>query len=178
MKKAQPITNGTEGLVSYSIDENGVLTITGLPGGSDITYYVAVTSDEKCENAAGDLTSANVKITTAALADDITIEDEVICEGASAVFRPSSGLMSPEYRWYRNADRTGEILDGTSDGLINYELDSDGTLTVTNLPAEDTYTYYLSVQGTDKCENLAGNLKEVEVVVAPRPDSPLITITK
>src|SRR5690606_17388485 len=102
VNKAQPITNGTEGLVSDSIDQNGVHTIPGLPGGSDITDYVAVTSDEKCENAAGDLTSANVKITTAALADDITIEDEVICEGASAVLRPSSGLISPEYRWYRN----------------------------------------------------------------------------
>ncbi|MFC0077236.1 hypothetical protein ACFFLS_09290, partial [Flavobacterium procerum] len=62
--KTQPITNGAViSGVTYAISGTGVLTATGLTAAlSPITYYVAVSSDTTCENAAGTLQSAAVII--------------------------------------------------------------------------------------------------------------------
>jgi len=58
--KTQPITNGAViAGVTYAIDAAGVLTVTGLTKAvSPITYYVAVASDNTCENLAGTLQDA------------------------------------------------------------------------------------------------------------------------
>ncbi|PBI94503.1 Molybdenum cofactor biosynthesis protein F [Flavobacterium sp. ACN2] len=58
--KTQPITNGAViAGVTYAIDGAGVLTATGLTKAvSPITYYVAVSSTNTCENLAGTLQDA------------------------------------------------------------------------------------------------------------------------
>ncbi|MHC0444867.1 Ig-like domain-containing protein [Flavobacterium sp. 3-218] len=58
--KTQPITNGAViAGVTYAIDAAGVLTATGLTKAvSPITYYVAVSSTNTCENLAGTLQDA------------------------------------------------------------------------------------------------------------------------
>ncbi|MCM0666672.1 gliding motility-associated C-terminal domain-containing protein [Flavobacterium tyrosinilyticum] len=58
--KTQPITNGAIiGGVTYAIDAAGILTATGLTKAvSPITYYVAVSSTNTCENLAGTLQDA------------------------------------------------------------------------------------------------------------------------
>ncbi|MCV2486846.1 hypothetical protein OD917_18090, partial [Flavobacterium sp. SH_e] len=62
--KTQPITNGAiiSG-VTYSIDATGVLTAVGLTKAvSPITYYVAVSSTNTCENLSGTLQDAVIMI--------------------------------------------------------------------------------------------------------------------
>ncbi|WP_125719803.1 immunoglobulin domain-containing protein, partial [Flavobacterium ustbae] len=58
--KTQPITNGAViAGITYAIDAAGVLTATGLTKAvSPITYYVAVSSTNTCENLAGTLQDA------------------------------------------------------------------------------------------------------------------------
>jgi len=58
--KTQPITNGAViAGVTYAIDAAGVLTVTGLTKAvSPITYHVAVSSTNTCENLAGTLQDA------------------------------------------------------------------------------------------------------------------------
>jgi gliding motility-associated-like protein/uncharacterized repeat protein (TIGR01451 family) len=58
--KTQPITNGAViAGVTYAIDGAGILTATGLTKAvSPITYYVAVSSTNTCENLAGTLQDA------------------------------------------------------------------------------------------------------------------------
>ncbi|HEY1195203.1 hypothetical protein, partial [Flavobacterium sp.] len=62
--KTQPITNGAViNNVTYTIDAAGVLTATGLTKAmSPITYYVAVSSANTCENLAGTLQDAVIII--------------------------------------------------------------------------------------------------------------------
>jgi len=58
--KTQPITNGAViAGVTYAVDAAGILTATGLTKAvSPITYYVAVSSTNTCENLAGTLQDA------------------------------------------------------------------------------------------------------------------------
>ncbi|KRD10149.1 hypothetical protein ASE21_10530 [Flavobacterium sp. Root901] len=62
--KTQPITNGSViAGVTYTVDAAGVLTAVGLTKAiSPITYYVAVASDNTCENLAGTLQDAVIII--------------------------------------------------------------------------------------------------------------------
>ncbi|UTN02427.1 gliding motility-associated C-terminal domain-containing protein [Flavobacterium bizetiae] len=60
--KTQPILNGTTSGVTYAVNSTtGVLTVTGLTvASSPVSYYVAVTSDNTCQNKAGELKVATV----------------------------------------------------------------------------------------------------------------------
>ncbi|OXA75585.1 gliding motility-associated C-terminal domain-containing protein [Flavobacterium aquidurense] len=59
--KTQPIFNGVIGGVTYTISSTGALTASGLTTAmSPITYYVAVTSDNTCQNKNGELKAATV----------------------------------------------------------------------------------------------------------------------
>ena len=64
VNKTQPITNGAViNNVTYTIDAAGVLTAVGLTKAmSPITYYVAVSSTNTCENLAGTLQDAVIMI--------------------------------------------------------------------------------------------------------------------
>ncbi|AWK05411.1 hypothetical protein HYN56_14665 [Flavobacterium crocinum] len=81
--KTQPITNGSViAGVTYVIDAAGVLTATGLTKAqSPITYYVAVSSTNTCENLAGTLQDAVIMIsdpntpTTTDTTQDFCLED-------------------------------------------------------------------------------------------------------
>ncbi|MBF4488043.1 hypothetical protein IRZ78_24855, partial [Flavobacterium sp. CSZ] len=59
--KTQPILNGTVSGVTYAVSTTGVLTVSGLTTAmSPLTYYVAVTSDNTCQNKNGELKAATV----------------------------------------------------------------------------------------------------------------------
>ncbi|OWW27055.1 hypothetical protein B4Q04_05100 [Zobellia sp. OII3] len=63
--KTTEITDGmVDGGVTYEIDSNGVLTVTGLTEvGSPYTYFVSVKDDlAGCENVSGDLKSVEVNV--------------------------------------------------------------------------------------------------------------------
>ncbi|MET6999515.1 gliding motility-associated C-terminal domain-containing protein [Chitinophaga defluvii] len=145
--KTDPITSG--------VDSKGVLTINGLAAGT-YTYYVSVSGSNKCENAAGALKAVMVTVTASSTANDVTIANQVICEGTDAVLVPTSTTVTnPIFKWYANADKTNPIITN---------VDAKGILTVSGLTG-GTYTYYVSVSGSNKCENVAGSLKAVQVKV-------------
>ncbi|MFC6096264.1 gliding motility-associated C-terminal domain-containing protein [Flavobacterium qiangtangense] len=59
----QPITNSTVLGVTYTVNADGTLSISGLlPIASPYTYYVAVTSDTTCLNTAGNLQAVTVTV--------------------------------------------------------------------------------------------------------------------
>jgi gliding motility-associated-like protein len=145
--RTNPITTGVDG--------KGVLTVSGLAAGT-YTYYVSVFGSNKCENAPLGLKAVKVTVTATATAADITADNQVICEGTDAILTPSSTTVTnPVFKWYANADKTGPIITNVS---------ANGVLTVTGL-AGGTYTYYVSVSGSNRCENVAGALKAVQVKV-------------
>ncbi|SEA77136.1 hypothetical protein SAMN05660909_03362, partial [Chitinophaga terrae (ex Kim and Jung 2007)] len=59
--KATAITNGIVNGVTYSIDAAGKLSVSGLSIGNH-TYYVSVSGDTTCENAAGNLKAATIAV--------------------------------------------------------------------------------------------------------------------
>ncbi|MBF4464030.1 gliding motility-associated C-terminal domain-containing protein [Flavobacterium sp. LC2016-12] len=61
--KTQPISNGVIGGVTYTISVSGVLTATGLTTAmSPMAYYVAVKSDNTCQNKNGELKIVTVTV--------------------------------------------------------------------------------------------------------------------
>src|SRR5690606_2798169 len=52
----------TNGSVTYTINADGALTVSGLAPGSTNTYFVAVSGDEVCENETGNLAQASVSV--------------------------------------------------------------------------------------------------------------------
>ncbi|MGS2764547.1 Ig-like domain-containing protein, partial [Sinomicrobium sp. M5D2P9] len=136
--------------------------LTAVTG--DAVYYVEAVGDGDCVS----LTRTEVTVTVKdyASAADINIDGITeICEYDDLVLTPTTDITEPVFRWYANADKTGEIVDGVS---------ADGILTLSGL-AEGTYTYYVSVESDELCENPAGDLAEVEVTVGAPQAAPVVT---
>jgi hypothetical protein len=157
------------GLISSGVSA-GVLTLSNLTDGT-YNYYVSVSGDEKCENAANTLKQVQVTIAykPLAVAADISVSggpSGSVCPGTGAILTPSAaGITNPVYTWYTAPDRTGLISSGVSAGVLTLE----------NLTA-GTHNYYVSVSGNEKCENAANTLQQVTIVVSPQPAQPsLIT---
>ncbi|MFC3415186.1 lectin-like domain-containing protein [Algoriphagus hitonicola] len=76
-----------------------------------------------------------------------------LCEGESAVLSPDLTIppgASPELRWYKDSSLSQQILTGTSDGEVSYEITDEGILTITGLDVGD-YEYYLRISGPQIC---------------------------
>ncbi|MCD0486658.1 putative Ig domain-containing protein [Pedobacter sp. MC2016-14] len=145
--KTGPITAGVTG--------NGTLTLNNLASGT-YTYYIAVSGANKCENPSGALKAVTVVVKGSAVAADIAIVNQTICEGSLAVLTPTSTTVTnPVFTFYGNANRSNPITAGVS---------GSGVLTLSGL-APGTYTYYIAVSGSNKCENLPATLKSVTVTV-------------
>ncbi|HYH57568.1 MAG TPA: hypothetical protein VD772_13210, partial [Anseongella sp.] len=159
VNKTQAITDGlTEGEVSYAIDASGVLTVTGLVSGADVTYYAAVAGDEKCENAAGALKAVNVTVAPPPAAPVAPPQvsantGEVVTLTAEL---PAGAPAGAAIVWYDAAN--AEIGTGTS-------------VNVGPFPAEGTYTFHAAVRVGD-CESAVA---DVAVVVTGAPVLPDVT---
>ncbi|SFW67062.1 hypothetical protein SAMN02927921_03157, partial [Sinomicrobium oceani] len=153
----------------YETETGGTAVFTGIEFTltavtQDAVYYVEAQGDGDCAS----LTRTEVTVTVKdyATAADITIDGVTeICEYDDLVLTPSTGIAAPVFRWYANADKTGEITDGVS---------ADGVLTLSGL-TEGTYTYYVSVASDELCENQAGDLAEVEVSVGSPQAAPVVS---
>ena len=102
---------------------------------------------------------------TPATAVNITANPVTVCAGDQAVLTASAGtpsVPSPTYRWYESQTSTTVLETGAS-------------FTTPNLTANTTY--YVSVEGTGFCENVAGTRREVTVTVNPRTTPDMIKIT-
>ncbi|MCE7056982.1 gliding motility-associated C-terminal domain-containing protein, partial [Algoriphagus sp. AGSA1] len=114
------------------------------------TYYVTVTGDNVCENAANDGAELVVTVAPRATAADIDAMGGTICEGDSfTLTATAAGVTNPVFRFYSDAALSNEITD----------LDVS--------PATTT-TYYVTVTGDNVCENASGDGAGLVVTVAPR----------
>src|SRR5690606_28083617 len=109
-----------------------VLTIDGLADGVEVNYYVTVTGDGVCENAAGKEVTVEI---TSDLAAPTVLEDEVVvCGAGDAVFTITNNPGGATYT----------VWDAATGGVIIPQTvsQSGNTLTIVNaIPG----TYYIEV---------------------------------
>lgn len=118
---SQPVTNGTVGGITYAIDSNGTLTITGLTvDGSPYTYFVGLTSDSTCLNQAGNF--AQVQIIVNDLGTPTTNDDSQEFCAADTPTLADISVNEPNVVWY-DAPSGGNLLPDTTslvDGTSYY----------------------------------------------------------
>lgn len=140
---------------------NAALTTVAYVGASfttpalnaSTTYYVTVKGDNKCENSPANAKVVTVTVKDFATAADIAVSNAQICSGSTVMLMASSTTVTqPVFTWYSDASLTSMVFTGP-------------TFTVTGLTANTTY--YVSVKGTNKCENAAADAKAVTVTVNP-----------
>lgn len=143
-------------------------------------YFVALVRPG-CGNEASARTRIGITVNPSPKAADIVVagNQNPYCAGAtvslvpSVVANPSIAIINPVFRWYRNADKTGEILSGTADGAVAYTITA-GTLNINGLAANRTY-YVGVTPGAGGCESAASELKAVPVGVNPIATDATIT---
>ncbi|MCV9931712.1 gliding motility-associated C-terminal domain-containing protein [Flavobacterium sp. LS1R47] len=114
--KTQPIPNGPGPViiagVTYTTSSLGVLTVSGLTAlMSPVTYYVAVSSDNTCENKEGELKAATVTISSPATptTNDDT-QDFCLANNPTVA---SLQVNEPNVVWYDSLISTTPLLAST-----------------------------------------------------------------
>ena len=128
---------------------------------STITYYLTVRGSNKCENTAGDAKIVTLLVNTPADASDVIVSgaDVPVCAGTTVKLTASSTTVtSPVFTWYTDAALTNAVFTGPV-------LEKVQTATI---------TYYVTVKGANKCENLPGTSKAITLTVNPLPDVPVV----
>jgi gliding motility-associated-like protein len=117
-------------------------------------YYVTVKGDNKCENSGITAKVVTVNVNQAAVAADITLSaPALVCGSGTAVINASSTTVSnPVFTWYNDASLTSVAFTGP--------IFTTPVLTTTT-------TYYVTVKGSNKCENAAVNAASVTIKVNP-----------
>ncbi|RZL47825.1 MAG: gliding motility-associated C-terminal domain-containing protein, partial [Pedobacter sp.] len=127
------------------------------------TYYVTVKGSNKCENTSATVKVVTVTVNRQAIASDITLSVPAsICGSGSATISASSvTVTNPIFTWYSDASLTTSVFVGAT----------------FNTPVLTTSTtYYVTVKGSNSCENTAANAQTVTVVVKPNATSADITV--
>ena len=116
------------------------------------TYYVTVKGDNSCANAPADAKVVTVTVKDYATAADINLNNLNICSGNSATLMASSVTVTqPIFTWYSDASLTVPVFTGPT----------------YNVSVTTTTSFYVTVKGTNKCENAAADAKVVTVNVNP-----------
>ncbi|PSL49523.1 gliding motility-associated-like protein [Chitinophaga niastensis] len=138
------------------------------------TYFAQVVGANGCANP--DRIPVVVTVNPLGSAADITIADTTTtCVNGPAVLVPTTTVVTaPIFKWYKDVNKTTAITNGLVEGSVSYAIDSTGKLTITGLAA-GMHTYYVSVSGTNRCENEAGALKAAHVNVVTTPVAPVVT---
>ena len=144
----------------------------------DQTYYVAAATPG-CLIASPRL-EVPVTVVATPTANDISVSGNEFpfCSSSAVILHPSSAIEG-EYLWYLDQNKVVEIMDGMVDGGVSYTISAiDGSLTVTGLDETNSpYTYYVSLEEASAgCENIVGDLKEVQVTVVDSSTSALVNL--
>ncbi|HVI46740.1 MAG TPA: gliding motility-associated C-terminal domain-containing protein [Chitinophaga sp.] len=132
----------------YLAGQDGASLTTGALS-ADTAFYV-----ESYRNgcASNGRSLINVTVTTGATSADINLADTAICTpGVVTLTASSSTVTNPVFKWY-------------SDANLQNLVNTGATFTTPALSA--TTAYYVTVEGTNKCANAAGDAKVVTVTVA------------
>ena len=130
---------------------------------STTTYFVTVRGANRCENVAGSAKMVTATVNPPAVTADIIVSgaENPLCAGSSATLTASSATVTdPIFMWYTDAALTNAVFTGP-------------VLTIPSV--SNSITYYVTVRGSNKCENVAGTARVVNVVVNPLPDVPIIS---
>ncbi|ALL04511.1 hypothetical protein AQ505_02785 [Pedobacter sp. PACM 27299] len=125
------------------------------------TYYVTVAGTNKCQNTMGNARIVTLVVNPPATAADLIVSgaETAVCEGTSVKLNASSTTVSsPVFTWYTDINLTNAVFTGP-------ELEKVFTAST---------TYYVTVKGANKCENLPGTAKMVTVTVNALPEVPVI----
>lgn len=125
------------------------------------TYYLTVSGTNKCQNLPGDAKIVTLIVNRAADASDVILTgaDLPVCAGTTVrLTAASTTVTDPVFTWYTDAALTNAIFTGAV---------FERALTVTT-------TYYVTVKGANKCENLPGTGKAITVNVNQLPDVPIV----
>ncbi|WP_113639208.1 putative Ig domain-containing protein [Nubsella zeaxanthinifaciens] len=121
-----------------------------LPVGS-YTYTVEATNANSCANTTR--TSITINIGERAVANDIMVVGADICASNAATLTASSTTVTnPQFKWYADAALTIPLAT---------------TATYTTPVINSSVTYYVTVSGSNKCENLPMDAKAVTINVNP-----------
>ncbi|KQB99982.1 hypothetical protein AQF98_15870 [Pedobacter sp. Hv1] len=140
------------------------LTVTAVTNAMNNRWYRAkiLGGNASCP---GEIYSNEVKLTVTprAVASDITALGTTVCPGISSTLTASTlTVASPSFKWYSNAALTGSPLSSTN------QLTAAPTITT---------SYWVTVQGTGKCENAPNTAKQVTITVNSLQPPPVLTIS-
>jgi gliding motility-associated-like protein len=160
---------GGAGSASYSWYYNSVSSYVGAtqlsetnstftppaPDNLNNRYYFA-----KVKFSAGECeaTSSNIhelRVNRYATADDLNVDPVAVCSGLQATLTgalsSTSDIVNPIYRWYRDSN------------LANFAF--EGPVYTTPVLNNNT-SFYVTVRGTNACNNLPGTAQKVDVSVS------------
>jgi gliding motility-associated-like protein len=153
----------TDAALSNAVFTGPVYNIAAVNAAA--TYYVTVRGVEKCENTAGNAEVVTLSVNPPAVSGDINVTGITsgLCAGATTTLTATAPTVtSPVFTWYADAALT--------------TVAHNGTPFLTGPLAANT-TYYLTVSGTNKCENAAGDAKLVTIMINPPAEPADITVT-
>ncbi|SNR36865.1 hypothetical protein, partial [Flavobacterium sp. ov086] len=151
--KTQPITNGVIGGVTYTISGSGVLTASGLTTAmSPITYYVAVKSDNTCQNKNGELKTATVIVNDPAT--------------------PTTNDTTQDFCLISNP--TVANLQVNEANVVWYNLPTGGTALATTAALANG-PYYAAIK--DPATSCESSVRLLVTVTVTDPGTPIITKT-
>jgi len=153
----------TDAALTNAVFTGPVYTIA--PVTATTTYYVTVRGDEKCESLAGNAEVVTLTVNPPAIAADITVTGITsgLCAGATVTLNATSTTVSsPVFTWYSDAALTTVAATGPQ---------------FTAGPLLTNTTYYVTVRGSNKCENAAADAKLVTITINPPADPADIIVT-
>lgn len=118
-------------------------------------YYVTVKGTGYCDNTIADAKVVVVKVNPTAVSSDITLSGNFnqLCVGSTVTITASSTTVNnPIFTWYNNADLSTQIYQGP-------------IYTANNLLANTQF--YVTVEGTNKCQNSPANAKSILIEINP-----------
>jgi gliding motility-associated-like protein len=126
------------------------------------TYYVTVSGTNRCPNLPGDAKIVTLIVNKPADASDLILSgaDLPVCAGATfKLTAASTTVTDPIFTWYTDAALTNATFTGA----------------VFEKAIAATTTYYVTVKGANKCENLPGTGKAITVTVNQLPNVPIVS---
>ncbi|MCJ0743511.1 Ig-like domain-containing protein [Pedobacter montanisoli] len=139
-------------------------SFTTLPVTADKTYYVTVKGDDRCESSAQEAKVVQIKVKPYAGTSDLSVSaaPSICGQGSVSLTASSTTIQNPVFKWYDKPDLSNLVYTGA-----NFSTPS----------LNATKTYYVTVQGDNKCESLAVDAKVVTVKVNQVAVAADVTIT-